>query len=99
MIRKIADGNVNSYVHERFVMLHFATHTHDVPAFSSPAFSTPAIWSHVFQSCLFHPCDLAPRFPVLRFPVPRFQRPRLVSSDTDFLGNLIIIIIIINRFV
>ena len=36
-----------------FIMLHFATHTHDVPAFSSPAFSTPAIWSHVFQSCVF----------------------------------------------
>jgi len=36
-----------------FIMVHFATHTHDVPAFSSPAFSTPAIWSHVFQSCLF----------------------------------------------
>ena len=34
-------------------MLHFATHTHDVPAFSSPAFSTPAIWSRVFQSCVF----------------------------------------------
>ena len=25
-----------------FIMLHFATHTHDVPAFSSPAFSSPA---------------------------------------------------------
>ena len=36
-----------------FIMLHFATHTHDVPAFSSPAFSTPAIWSHIFQSCVF----------------------------------------------
>jgi len=36
-----------------FIMLHFATHTHDVPEFSSPAFSTPAIWSHVFQSCVF----------------------------------------------
>ena len=36
-----------------FIVLHFATHTHDVPAFSSPAFSTPAIWSRVFQSCVF----------------------------------------------
>jgi len=25
-----------------FIMLHFATHTHDVPAFSTPAFSSPA---------------------------------------------------------
>ena len=51
-----------------FIMLHFATHAHDVPTFSSPAFSTtwkfgpvfsspvfstPAIWSHIFQSWLF----------------------------------------------
>ena len=36
-----------------FIMLQFATHTHDVPAFSSPAFFTPAIWSHVFQSRVF----------------------------------------------
>jgi len=25
-----------------FIMLHFATHAHDVPAFSSPDFSSPA---------------------------------------------------------
>jgi len=25
-----------------FIMLHFATHAHDVPAFSSPGFSSPA---------------------------------------------------------
>ena len=35
------------------IMLCFATHTHDVPAFSSPAFSSHAIWFHVFQSRVF----------------------------------------------
>ena len=40
------------------IMLYFATHTHDVPAFSRPAFSTPGI--------------LVLRFPVLRFPPMRF---------------------------
>ena len=72
-----------------FIMLHFATHTHDVPAFSSPAFSTPAIWSRVFQSCLFHSRDLVPRF-----PVPRFQRPRIMqmmpkSSPHTRVGTLL----------
>ena len=52
-----------------FIILHFATHTHDVPAFSSPAF--------------LHSCDLVPRFPVLRFPVPRFQRPRRLAAHVS----------------
>jgi len=37
-------------------MLHLATHTNDVPVFSSPAFSTPA--------------NLVPRFPVRHFQSP-----------------------------
>jgi len=42
-----------------FIMLHFATHAHDVPAFSSPAFSTAG--------------NLVACFPVLRFPPLRFS--------------------------
>ena len=37
-----------------YVDYGLATHTHDVPVFSSPVFSTFAIWSHVFQSCVIH---------------------------------------------
>ena len=32
------------------IMLHFATHTHDVPAFSSPAFFSPAFSASPFYS-------------------------------------------------
>ena len=60
------------------IMLRLATHTNDVPAFSSPAFSTPAIWSHVFQSRVFHPCNLVPRFPLPHFP-PLWFGPLLSS--------------------
>jgi len=49
-----------------FIMLHFATRAHDVPAFSSPAFSTPG--------------NLVPCFPVLRFPPLRFG-PTFSSPD------------------
>jgi len=49
-----------------FIMLHFATHAHDVPAFSSPAFSTPG--------------NLVPCFPVLPFPPLRFG-PTFSSPD------------------
>jgi len=34
-----------------FIMLHFATHAHDVPAFSSPAFSVPPPRLLVFAAC------------------------------------------------
>jgi len=44
---------------ELHVRCCFATHTDDVPVFSSPAFSTPGI--------------LVLRFPVLRFPPVRFS--------------------------
>jgi len=43
------------------IMSRLATHTHDVPVFSSRAFSTPE--------------NLVLRFPVLRLPVLRFQSP------------------------
>ena len=42
-----------------FIMLHFATHTHDIPAFSSPAFSSPA----------FSASPLRPLLHLLRYPV------------------------------
>jgi len=46
-----------TYQRKTVIMLHLATHTNDVPVFSSPAFSTPA--------------NLVPRFPVPRFQSPR----------------------------
>ena len=75
-------------------MLHLATHTNDVPVFSSPAFSThanlvlrfpvlrfpPAFWSRAFQSYLFRPCHLVPCFPVLLFPTPYFSWSRVFRS-------------------
>jgi len=58
-----------------FRQLHFATHAHDVPAFTSP---TPGNLVPCFPVPSFSPCDLVRRFPVLTFPVPRFQSPPFI---------------------
>jgi len=64
MDKSKVERNIVWYVYYIIIiMLHFATHAHDVPAFFSPAFSTPG--------------NLVPCFPVLTFPVPRFQSPPL----------------------
>jgi len=66
MDKSKVERNIVWYVYYIIIiMLHFATHAHDVPSFFSPAFSTPG--------------NLVPCFPVLTFPVPRFQSPPWVT--------------------
>ena len=73
MIRKIADGNVNSYV---TMNVYYVTFRYPYTR-----------CSRVFQSCLFHPCDLVPCFPVLPFPLlrfgPTFSSPAFSASPNN----------------
>jgi len=62
-----------------FIMLHFATHAHDVPAFSSPVFSThknlvPCFPFLLFPPVRFGPVFSSPVFSTLRFG-PTFSSP------------------------
>jgi len=75
MIRKIADGNVNSYVTTN---VYYVTFRYPYTR-----------CSRVFQSCLFHSCDLVPRFPVPRFQRPRIMQMMPKSSPHTRVGTLL----------